>query len=123
MDRTVFFHIEFWLLVFFSLVLPVAIYWWLFKRRATSPIAVLFLGLALVAIAGIDVFLLQTLSSMARLTPSLMDDAVFGSEITVALYALPALIGGVGVNVISHALIRHLESAEESFEEEERRDA
>ena len=118
MNPSVFLQLEFWLLVVFSFVVPVAIYWAFLKRRATSRVAVLALGLTLVVIAGVDVYLLQNLSAMTKLTPSLMDDAIFASELTLGLYALPALIGGIGVNVVSHVLIRHLEDAEWQFEKE-----
>jgi hypothetical protein len=109
MTASVFVELKFWMLVLFSLLLPVAIYWTLLRRRTTSQRAVMLLGLALVAIAGVDVYLLQGLSALAKLTPSVADDAVFLSEVTVGLYALPALFGGIGVNVLSHVLIRHLD--------------
>ena len=109
MSETVFVELKFWMLVLFSVLLPVAIYWILLRRRRTSRKAVMWLGLALVAIAGVDIYLLQSLSAMAKHTLSVADDAVFLSEITVGLYVLPALFGGVGVNVLSHVLIRHLD--------------
>ena len=56
--------------------------------------------------------------AMAKLTPSLADDAVFVSELSLALYLLPAMVGGIGVNVISQVLIRHLVEAEKQFEKE-----
>src|SRR3954468_3906723 len=118
MNPTVFLELKFWLLVIFSLVLPVAIYWTLLKSRSASRVAVLLLGSALVVIAGIDVYFLQSLSATAKLTPSVTDDAIFASELTLALYALPALFGGIGVNVLSHVLIRHLADAESRFEKE-----
>lgn len=118
MSVTVFVEAKFWLLVVFSFVVPVAIYGGLLVKRAVSPITVLILGLALVIIAGLDVYLLQSLIAMARVTSSLVDDAVFLSELSIGLYALPALLAGVGINVISHVLIRHLGEAEKQFEEE-----
>ena len=77
-----------------------------------------FRGFALVFIAGVDVYLIQGLSAAAKLTSSSIDDAVFDSELTLALYAFPALFGGIGVNLISHVLIRHLGDAERKFEKE-----
>jgi hypothetical protein len=112
MEQTVFVEIKFWLLVLFSLVVPVGIVWTCLTIRAVSRGHLLALGLVLVAIAGFDIYLLQALARMSRLTPSLADDAVFDSEITVGLYVLPALLAGVGVNVTSHVLIQHLTDAQ-----------
>lgn len=63
-----------------------------------------------------DVYLLQSLASAARQTPSLSDNTLFVSELSTALYLLPAMIGGIGVNMTSHVLIQHLFDAERRFE-------
>ena len=118
MNPTVFLHVKFWLLIVFSSLLPVAIYWVMLTRRAIAPLAVLVFGFALVVIAGVDVYLIQGLSAAAKLTSSSIDDAVFDSELTLALYVFPALFGGIGVNLLSHVLIRHLGDAEKKFEKE-----
>ena len=115
MHESVFVEIQFWLLVVFSFVAPGTILWVCLTVRAVSRKTVLFLGLVLVAIAGIDFYLLKALATMSRLTPSLMDDRIFDSEITVGLYVLPALLAGVGINVASHVLIQHLTDAEKRF--------
>ena len=115
---TVFTEVEFWLLVFFSFLLPVCIYWALLTKRTIARLTVLVLGLALVGTAGIDVYLLQLLKSMAQLTASIADDAIFVSEVSVALYLLPALFGGIGINLVSHVLIHHLHDAEKRFDSE-----
>ena len=120
MPTTVFVELKFWLLVLFSLVAPVLIYAVLLGKRAVSRTTVLVLGLALVLIAGIDMYLLQSLVAMAKSSPSLADDAVFLSELTLGLYLLPALFAGIGINVISHVLIRHLDEAERQFEKDRR---
>ena len=112
MSTTVFTEVRFWLLVVFSGVLPCAIYWMLLVKRAISRSTVLLLGLSLVAIAGVDVYLLQSLATQAKLTSSLADDAVFVSEVSIALYLLPAMFGGLGINIISHVLVSHLVEAE-----------
>jgi hypothetical protein len=117
MSATVFVEMRFWFLVVFSFVVPVAIYGGLLVKRAVSPVTVLILGLALVFVAAVDVYLLQSLMAMAKVTSSLVDDAVFLSELSVGLYVLPALLAGVGINVISHVLIRHLGDAERRFEQ------
>lgn len=115
MEQSVFVELKFWLLVLFSIVVPVGIVWMCLTVQAVSRRSILAVGLALVAIAGFDVYLLQALARMSRLTPSLADDAVFDSEITVGLYVLPALLAGVGVNVTSHVLLQHLTDAQRRF--------
>jgi hypothetical protein len=123
MGETVFVEARFWLLVAFSFVAPVAIYAGLLATRAVARTTVLLLGLALIAIAGLDLYLLRGLIGMAKATSSLADDAIFQSELTLALYLLPALFAGVGINIVSHVLIRHLEEAEARYDSEHAEDA
>ena len=113
---SVFVEMRFWLLVVFSVVLPAGLYAGLMAINAISRAAVAVLGLSLVLVAGVDVYLLQSLAVLAKATLSVVDDAVFLSELSIALYALPLMLGGIGVNLISHVLLRHLESAEKRFE-------
>jgi hypothetical protein len=115
---SVFTEVRFWLMVGVSLVLPFGIYGVLIGKRAISRMTVLVLGFSLVAIAGVDVFFLQRLATTAVATPSLHDDVFFVSEIRVALYLLPALFAGLGINVISHVLTTHLAAAEQRFAEQ-----
>jgi hypothetical protein len=115
MSSTVFTEIAFWLLIVFSFVVPFGVYWALVSKRSIAERTVLLLGLALVGTAGIDVYLLQSLASMAKLSASSMDDALFVSELSFALYLLPALFGGIGINLVSHVLINHLVQAEKKF--------
>lgn len=118
----VFTRLEFWLIILFSIVMPTGIYGGLLMRRAVSRASVLMFGVALVVLAGVDVYLLQVLATLSKQTPSLADDAVFVSELSIALYLLPAMFGGVGVNIISHVLVRHLIEAEKTFEREHPRE-
>ena len=117
---SVFVELRFWLLVVFSVVLPAALYAALMAIRAISRAAVavpgLALALALVLVAGVDVHLLQSLAALAKATLSVVDDGVLLSELSIALYALPLMLGGIGVNLISHVLLRHLANAEKRFE-------
>ena len=122
MNDSVFVELYFWLLVLCSLIAPVLIYLGFLFKRAVSRTTILILGLALVVISGVDVFLLQSLQNMSKLSPSLLDDAVFNSEVTIGLYLLPALFAGVGIDVIAHVLIRHLDQAQEAFRREHRDD-
>ena len=107
-NDTVFVQLRFWLLVGVSVLAPLLIYIGLVRRRTIVRPTILGLGACLVLIAGADVYLLQTLASMARASLSLSDDPLFASELSVALYVLPIAFGGIGVNVISHVLIDHL---------------
>jgi hypothetical protein len=111
-------EIEFFLLILFSIILPASIYGYMMWKKVISRGAVLMFGITLIAIAGVCVFLLQRLKVIAAASPSFIDDKMFSSEISLALYLLPALFAGVGVNVISHLLISHLEKAEKQFDQE-----
>jgi high-affinity Fe2+/Pb2+ permease len=117
-STTVFGELRFWALVAFSLVVPAAIYWMLLTKRAISRNTVLLMGVAFLLIAGLDLYLLRHLEAAARRTPSLADDALFLSEVSLALYLLPALFGGTGINLISHVLIAHLTEAERHYDED-----
>ena len=117
MVKTVFVEIQFWLLVLFSIIVPVAIYNGLLKRRNISRNTVLLFGVVLLLISGVDIYLLQVLSKMAKTSLSHWDNSVFLSELSIALYLLPITYGGIGVNLISHVLIRHLSRAERRFEQ------
>ncbi|MDB5827116.1 MAG: hypothetical protein JWQ73_1336 [Variovorax sp.] len=118
MIDSVFAELSFWAMVALSVILPVAIYGVLFAKPSISRYTVLALGLTLVAIAGFDVYFLQHMQTVARTTPSLVDDAVFDSEVSFALYLFPLMFGGIGVNLISHLLISHLVGAERRFAKE-----
>jgi hypothetical protein len=61
---------------------------------------------------------LQRLAQMAKDSHFLLDHNVFASELSVALYLLPVLFAGIGVNMVSHILISHLTEAESRFEQE-----
>jgi hypothetical protein len=115
MSQSVFVEFEFWLLVMFSVVIPAAIIWVCLTIRKVSRNHVLALGLLLVAIAGLDIYLLQGLKRRSQETPSTADDLIFNSEITVGLYVLPALLAGIGVNIASHVIIQHLSDAQRRF--------
>lgn len=115
--QTVFVQMQFYFLLLFSLIVPVAIYVGLLWRRVISRNTVLIFGVALLLISGVDIYLLQVLASMAKTTSSHWDNTVFLSELSLALYLLPLTYGGIGVNLISHVLIRHLSRAERRFEQ------
>jgi hypothetical protein len=112
MHDSVFVELQFWLLVLFSIVVPGIIVWICLTVTEVSRNTVLVLGVILTGIAGFDFYLLQALARMARVTPSLTDDRIFDSEITLGLYILPALLAGIGINLTSHVLIQHLTDAQ-----------
>lgn len=115
-NATIFTEFRFWALVSFSVVLPSAIFFTLFVRRAFSKTTVLVFGLLLVAMASVDLVLLRALSTAALATPSLADDRVFASELSIALYILPAAFGTLGINMASHVLMHYLRKKEQRFE-------
>jgi len=90
----------------------------LVRKRAISRLTVLLFGVLLVITAGVDVYLLQALARLARASASTVDDALFASEVSIGLYLLPVLFGGIGVNLVSHVLVSHLERAESRFDRE-----
>ena len=118
MKESVFFEFEFFALTVFSLILPVTLYAYMMWKRAISRKTVLLFGVVLILISGINVFLLQRLKEMAKISPSLIDDSVFRYELSLALYLIPAVFAGIGVNMISHILMSHLTEAESKFDQE-----
>jgi hypothetical protein len=48
-----------------------------------------------------------------------VDDAILSSEIALALYILPGMCGGMGINVLSHNLVRHLVDTKRKFRDEQ----
>jgi ABC-type transport system involved in multi-copper enzyme maturation permease subunit len=117
MNKSVFIQIDFYLLIAFSIILPVGIYGFMMWKKSISRRSVLGLGICLLTISGFTFFLLQRLAVVAKLSPNLYDDWIFSSEVSMALYLLPALFAGLGINIISHVLIKHLRDAEENFDQ------
>ena len=103
-DATVFTEMRFWALVLCSLVLPTAIFVTLFVRREFSKVTVLAFGSLLILLAGVDIFLLRALANMARATPSLADDLVFSSALSIARHQAPAQQPSAGAPARPHAL-------------------
>jgi hypothetical protein len=120
MSDSVFVETEFFVLILFSVVLPACLYAYMMWKQAISRRTVLLFGIILIAISGTGIFLLQRLAEIARTSPSLFDNVIFASEISVALYLLPALFAGIGINILSHVLISHLADAERRFDRKHR---
>ena len=119
MNDSVFFEFAFLGLVASSLLAPSVIFGLMMWRRAMSRITVLLFGVMLILLSGVDGALLVALESAAKLTPSLIDDRLFASEISIALYVLPAVLAGIGTNIVSQLLIKHLEDLEREFDREQ----
>jgi hypothetical protein len=117
MGGNVFIQIDFLALIIFSFLLPVGIYAYMMWKKAISRIIVLLLGIILIVISGVDVFLLQHLTRTAE-TSAASSKMFFSHEFSVALYLLPLLFAGIGVNMISHILMTHLTDAEKKFDSE-----
>lgn len=118
MTNSVFFQRDFFLLLVFSIFTPIAGYLYLFKRPSVSRRAVLLLALLLMVMAGADVALIQSLAAAAKATAVPLDKKIFSSEISIALYVLPLVSAGLGINLASHSLFRHLSESEENFDRE-----
>ena len=116
--NSVFLEKEFLALIAFSIAFPILIYFAIWHKRSISRATVVLFGVALIVLAGLDVFLLRILADMAKHTLSSIDKGLFNSEISVALYLLPALYAGTGINLISHILISHLTVAEKKFDKD-----
>jgi hypothetical protein len=116
MNDSVFVEKEFFLLIVVSLILPIGLYAFMMAKQALSRTSVLLFGVILVLISGANVVLLQRLAALAKMSASALDNHFFSSEISLALYLLPALFAGVGINIISHSIIAHLGDAEREFE-------
>jgi EamA domain-containing membrane protein RarD len=111
MTETGLVELRFWALIALSLAVPVGLYALLRRRRAISTRTTLLLGVTLVTVAAVDTGLLHSLASGAAQTVTKLDD-VFASEMAIGLYLVPALFGGVGIDLISTVLRNHLQAAE-----------
>lgn len=116
MRYSVFVEVRFWVLVFVSVGVPITMILVERRRQETRRSFALVFGLALTTISGLDVYLLQALASASRATPSLLDDKIFSSGISFALYVFPIVYGGIGVNIIASVLLAHLRSTEAHHE-------
>ena len=117
MQPSVWFEMELVLLVVCSLVLPAAVYLFLYGRVSVSRWTVLAFAMLLIGVAGVDVALLQSLTEQVKSAPGLLGVQVFSDQVALVLYVLPAAFAGLGVNLLSHVLINHLNAAERRFDQ------
>lgn len=118
MRESVFFEFEFVLLVASSFVVPIGIYIYLLRKKAISRRSILAYSMLLIALSVLDIFLLQSLAESAKLTLSPLDDKLFSSGLSIALYILPVIFAGIAINLVSHILNKHLDEAEQQFKQQ-----
>lgn len=112
MGQAIYLEFEFWALLIFTILIPSGILIWMMMKRKFSRISIVTIGIMLVVIAGVDAIFLRMLSAKAKVSPGIVDDQIFVSEISIALYIIPLILAGVGVNLASHVLCNHLEISE-----------
>lgn len=117
MNESAFLVLEFYGVLVTTFVLPVLIYIYMLKKRSISRYHVVVYGVVLVSLSALSAFFLSRLREMSLLSVSLTDEKLFASEISIALYIVPAIFAGIGINIISHVLIDHLQSAERRYAE------
>jgi hypothetical protein len=108
MPSPVWIESEFWVLVLCSVLLPLAIIVHLIRAVEINRYVLMGLALALLALACIDFILLGRVANIAHRTPDLLDDRLFLSEASAALYILPLVCAGVGINLLSFVITQHL---------------
>ena len=112
MGKPIYLEYEFWALLICTIIVPSAVFIWMMMKRKFSQISIVAIGVLLVVIAGMDAIFLRILSAKAKISPGILDDQIFVSEISIALYIIPLILAGVGVNLASHVLCNHLEITE-----------
>ncbi len=117
---SVFVEGEFYALIVCSMLAPLGIYAYLMRENSISRGRVLQFGCLMILLSGLDVFLFQRLRELARVSVSALDDKIFVSEVSAALYLLPAIFAGIGINIVSSVLINHLTEAETRFDRDQR---
>ncbi|MEJ8853110.1 hypothetical protein WKW79_00930 [Variovorax robiniae] len=119
MTGSVFVELRFWVAVIVSFVVPLCLYLSLRKRRAISPASVFWLGVTLIVIAAADVCMLHGLQMATSKSTSRFDN-FFDSELAVGFYLIPALFGGIGIDLVSSVFRRHLEAAEHRYKSDKK---
>ena len=99
---------EFWGLVAVSIALPVAVIWHLVRVVRISRALLIGYSITLMGVSGLDAVLIKAIAVLARQTSSLADDKVFLGEYSLALYLLPLISAGVGMNLLTYTITRHL---------------
>ena len=112
MKDIVFERVPFWVLIVSSLFIPVWMCWMMLSRKYTSRRRALTFGVSLLLLSALDLILLPVLYNEAKQSLSTSDDVVFASSYSVALYLLPLISAGLGINLVGHCLRSRLKFAE-----------
>lgn len=112
-----FLETEFLLLIVLSVVAPVGIYIFLYRKLKISRWTVVLFSLLLIILAAVDVVLLQSIAGNLHASQDMFHEGLISTQLSVALYLLPAAFAGLGINLISHVLINHLNEAEKQFDQ------
>jgi hypothetical protein len=112
MDGKIYLEVEFWAFLLCTLVLPIGIFAWMITKRRFSRKTIVGIGNLLVLLSGLDAIFLQRLSTKAKASVSLLDDRILASELSIALYIIPLILAGIGINLVSDVLCAHLTIAE-----------
>ena len=108
LTETLLVRFEFWGLVIAAIALPLIVLMALLKSKTIARARLIGCAAFLILLGALDIGLLRSVMVLARSTPGFVDDAVFLSEYSAALYILPYLSAGVGVNLLTHAITHHL---------------
>ena len=112
MNKAIYLEYEFWALLVCTIIMPIGIFVLMTWKRKFSRATLAVIGTLLVFLSGFDAILLQRLSAKAKASANLLDDRIFVSEISIALYIIPLILAGIGVNLASYVLCEHLIIAE-----------
>jgi hypothetical protein len=122
MQEAIEFESRLLLILALSIFIPIVLYGLMMWKKSISRKTVVLLALVLLSTAGLDIFLLRKLSLMAERSPVVSNSYFLSNEVSIALYLLPALFAGIGINMLSHILVSHLAEAETKFDEEHKAD-
>ena len=116
-----FLQFEFALLILLSFVLPIRVYVVMYRKTSIARRTLVILALALIVMSGADFVLLQRLADVASQTPTHADDWIFSSQLSIALYLVPAIFTGIGMNLLTQVLITPLAAKAERCAESDKR--
>ena len=112
MTRPIYLEFEFWGLLVCTGIIPFVTLLWMMRQRHFQRSILVTIGTFLVFLSGLDAIFLQRLSTKAKASANILDDRIFASEISIALYIIPLILAGIGVNLASYVLCEHLKITE-----------
>ncbi|MDY7578199.1 hypothetical protein RGU70_07680 [Herbaspirillum sp. RTI4] len=111
MEESVFVDPEFHALIVFCVILPLGMYITLMRKDKIQRRTMLLYGVIFTLTSAASLFLLRSLAEIAIQTVSLIDDLVFASGVSVALYLLPLISAEIGISLISQVLTVRLDDS------------